>query len=159
MIKNFQFNERSAEIGKAIANATATALKLEPSEADTTFDALQTSMLCGASYDESEALEIKRRIAEAKVSIFSTMLNAQQEFLVAWRNLESLGYSDHEREATMVFYQARHLIRIKGDKAAAARAVVRLGEVVEHLRDAGSKDLQAHFQGVHDRLLDELQQK
>lgn len=154
MIHDFDHSERSRRAGKAIARTTAKAFKQPPAEITQAFDALQATIL-GQDYSDTEVLEIRRRIAEARISVLAEK-DSGQYFEAAWTDMEALGYSDAEREATIVFYRAKFLIKNGVHRSPAAKAIERLGTLLNDFREQQSHRLVGHFGKVHERLLNEL---
>ena len=145
--------EKSVDVGKVIAKATAEAFKLSASETTEHFDNLQSSLL-EKDFNDSEKLEIKRRIAEAMLSILSEK-SSFEDFEKAWDYIESLGYSDPEREASMVFYRASFLIKNKTDKNLAEKAIDRLEALINTFKEKKLQHLIEHFTQAHNRLLND----
>jgi len=139
-------NERSRHVGKAIAETTAKALKLSPPDVMEVFDELKNIIFVD-NFDESETLEIQRRIAEAKISVLAGK-EISKEFENAWNDIENLGYSDAEREASMVFYRAQFLID-KDLLSEASIAIERLGELISTFKNQRLID---HFSQVYTKL-------
>jgi len=149
--------ERSIYVGKAIAETTVKAFKLTPTGVIELFDELEAALITN-NYNKSETLEVQRRIAEAKVSVLAGK-EPSSEFEAAWNDVESLGYTDTEREASMVFYRAKYLIRKGSDKSSASNAIERLGVLVGYFNDQQSQHLADHFSQVHEKLLNDLASK
>jgi len=157
MTNDLEKDERSRRAGKEIAYTTAKAFKQTPAEITEAFDALQATIL-GEANNDLEVLEIKRRIAEAKISVLAEK-DSDQEFETAWTDMEALGYSDNEREATIIFYRAKFLIENGAHRSLADKAVERLGNLVSAFREQQSRQLADHFGQVYKRLLNELDRK
>ena len=145
--------ERSINVGKTIAKATAEAFKLSASEVTEHFNALQSTFL-EKNFSDSEKLEIKRRIAEAMITVLSEK-DSFKEFEKAWGYIESLGYSDTERETSMIFYRATFLIKNRVDKNLAEEAINRLEALINSFQEKQLQHLIDHFTQVHNRLIND----
>jgi hypothetical protein len=100
--------DRSKLAARAIERAVVSALTEPPEAADATFSSVLEALL-GTSASTHESLELKRRVAEARLSVFYSSIFSRSFAQAAWSELESLGYSSAEREASMLFYWCKHL--------------------------------------------------
>lgn len=151
-------NDKSRSVSKAIAEVTAQAFELTSREALAIFDELEFELL-HKEPDKSKCLEIKRRIAEAKISIIYDRNISRNIFDESWNDIQRLGFSTAEREATMLFYRAYFLIKDGKDRRLTADTINRLGLLVSDLRVKRSKLLAEHFERVHSRLMNDFKAK
>ncbi len=139
--------------GRAATKAiNRTILEIMDSPADVVVDRLDTclsELLKNA--DGWERTELMRRIAETKLSILSERRDSEV-FLNVWEEMERLGYSNAEREASMLFYFLKVCARNKQVDDACTSALDRL----ERLTKLVPEISRAHFEGVHDRLRKKL---
>lgn len=149
--------DRSREAAKAIAQTIAKAFKLPTNEIATTFDSVKDELLDGIK-DPSESVEVKRRICEAKISVLFKRPDSSDELQETWNEMESLGYSDLEREATMLFYRAQFLLKRTADKELTANAIERLRSLLGQF-DPNSKSLSDHYERIHQALQGEFDKK
>jgi hypothetical protein len=98
-------NGFSISVAKTIDSAMAAFFELASSEVVCKFDKLEENLL-QKERKSIEILEIKRRVAEAKISILFEKIDAKSVFEDSWNDIESFGYSTREREATVLFYRA-----------------------------------------------------
>ena len=157
-MNNATDREELSKAGRVIAETIAEAISLSSSDVLKKFAELETSLL-QQGFDKSESLEIKRRIAEAKISILAKRKENIDHFEVAWNDIESLGYSSLEREASMLYYCARFLIENEPSRSSAAVIIDRLGALVKKFEVDQSQSLADHFLKLHEELLDDLNSK
>ncbi len=143
------------DAGKIIAKTTARVLALPSDQVLDEFDKVQTALL-GSDLDDYSELEIRRRIAEAKISVLATRKNSTIELEQAWADIESLGYSNSEREATMLFYRAKSLIESRQDERSVEDLLGRLDQLVSS-GFGGDRVLVDHFAKVCRNLRNEFQ--
>ena len=144
------------EIVRLIETEIANSLKLPPKEIVEKFNNLQERLL-NLEVSDSEALEIKRRIAEAKISILFNWIDNENEMDQAWSDIEIIGYSTKEREASMLFYYSKYLIKNKKHKNIVINIIDRLVGLVEEFKtDQSQEKLAEHFAKVHANLISEL---
>ncbi len=129
--------ERERQYVSAIERATATSLRVSTAEAIEVFDACAIQVLSRVD-SPAEALELRRRIAEAKVSVLFERHDALVEFSKAWAELESLGYSSNEREASMLVYA----LKVRQDEGQTfpfdrAALLFRLDKKISEMRGKG----------------------
>ena len=158
MTESKESNERSNTVGKAIANTMAKSFELSSLEVIDKFNLLENSLLENVT-NSVEMLEIKRRIAEAKISIIFEKSDSKDVFEGVWDNFHTLGYSTAEREATMLFYRTQFLIRNKYDKPLVINSIERLGEIANGFENDQSEQLSQHFKKVHKNLIIEMNDK
>lgn len=149
-------SNNSIEIVRLIEAEIANSLKLPPKEVVKKFNNLQERLL-NLEVSDSEALEIKRRIAEAKISILFNWIDDENEMDQAWSDIEIIGYSTKEREASMLFYYSKYLIKNKKHKNIVINIIDRLVGLVEEFKtDQSQEKLAKHFAKVHANLISEL---
>ena len=151
-------NELSITVAKAISDSMSESFELPSSEIIYKFDKVEVSLL-QKKHSDAEALEIMRRIAEAKISIIFNKVDTSSAFENAWKDIESLGYSTAEREATMLFYRAQFLMRNNLGRDLVANAIERLGIIANNFKNERSERLADHFEKVHKNLLIEMNAK
>lgn len=147
--------ERERQYVSAIERATAKSLRVSTAEAVEVFDACAIQVLSRVD-SPAEALELRRRIAEAKISVLFERHDALVEFSKAWAELESLGYSSNEREASMLVYA----LKVRQDEGQTfpfdrAALLFRLDKNISEMRreGAGSVAIADHFLMVRRSLL------
>ena len=146
----------SIEIVRLIETEIANSFKLPSKEVVEKFNKLQERLL-NLEVSDSEALEIKRRIAEAKISILFNRIDNENEMDQAWSDIEIIGYSTKEREASMLFYYSKYLIKNKKHKNIVINIIDRLVGLVEEFKtDQSQEKLAEHFAKVHANLISEL---
>lgn len=145
-------DNRSRSVAKSIGRIVANAFDCSASDAMALFDQTESELLAEID-NEAEAIEVRRRIAEAKVSILAEKRESTaEEFESNWRALEILGFSNLEREASMLFCRAQFSIQHSAGENYAAYALKRLQDVIERLEKSEEIRLVEHFRKVHDRL-------
>jgi hypothetical protein len=97
--------------------------------------------------DAEIRLEARRRFSELRLSTFASSPGAGEFFDRSWRQLEQLGFSSDEREASMLVFRIKNA-RKRGDSRAREEALRRLEHVV-NTRIAGHDSRMAdHFREV-----------
>lgn len=141
--------ERSRSVAKAIERAMVSALRADSAKVTSLLDTCRSSLFA-ESYDDVERTEIARRVAEAKISILYERENARDEFMASWGELEGLGYSSLEREASMLVYYVKFSERsnVSGD-ADRRNALNRLEALISQLAVSGDENYAAHYKAVH----------
>ena len=158
MIDTNKSNEECATVAKAIEYTMAMSLDLSTPEVVEKFNLLESSLLENET-NPVKILEIKRRVAEAIITIIFEKSDSKDVFENAWDNIHKLGYSTVEREATMLFYRAQLLIRNKYDKPLVINTIGRLGEIANYIKNKRSQQLAEHFKKVHKNLIIEMDAK
>lgn len=117
------------EISNAITDMALAARELDASNAARLFSAGEQELIQKGGWSDFELLEIRRRVAEAK---FSHCISKSGFSYVAdelWADLERLGFSSFEREATMLMLLVRHHLRM-GTRSKIDEILDRLDRVV-----------------------------
>lgn len=149
--KNFD-QERSRYAARMIEQAMVDALRASSEEAINIIDTCRLALLADSS-SEVERLEVARRIAEVKVSILYEKEGAKDDFLASWAEIESLGYSSPEREASMLFYFVKFNERLKPQAESNKEcALDRLGVLIGEMEASGENNLASHFRSVYSKL-------
>jgi len=143
--------ERSRFVARTIERAMVSALHAEPRAAIDLLNAARSSLMPEAS-SEAEKVEIARRVAEAKISTLWDREDATTEFQASWIEIERLGYSSPEREATMLVYFLKSNSRSSKQDSRSRDAVDRLEALIGQMASAGDVNLADHFRGVINRL-------
>lgn len=136
---------RSQVVGKAIAYMMAKVVRAEPSTVVSELDRCRKELLEAAETDW-EREEIRRRIAEAKISVLWESSD-RDRFMSSWSEIERLGYSSPEREASMLFYFLEFSARNGGSEEACKAELDRLSSLAKTLPPPAG----AHFQGAYER--------
>lgn len=134
---------RSRAVGRAIEQALESAIAASSDEADGLLTEVETGLLAGTA-DDYETLEVKRRVAEARLSLFYSMPTSHELARSAWVALERLGFSSPEREASMLVYWAKHLV-VRGRPEEAANCALRLESLARQSLGCDMPWLEAHF--------------
>ncbi len=149
-------NSRSVNVAKTIGKEIANSFDLSSKKVLEKFDSLEIELL-EQGFDVREATEIKRRIAEAKVAILFNRIGDKDEMERAWNDIELTGYSTKEREASILFYYAKYLIKNRSDRSLITTIIDRLGNLTEEFKIQESQEkLAEHFANVHESLLTDL---
>ncbi len=90
---------------------------------------------------------MSRRLAEARLSLFFDRKDGEPYFDEAWLDMENLGYSSSEREASMLFLRAKNLLE-RADRDDLEEALIRFRVVVETKVSGESAAIAAHFHKV-----------
>ena len=139
-------DEISKQIASRIAEAMSRAFQLGCAEVDRLFSAL------GADLDTivrspEQRIELQRRLAETRIALLYKRADAAPFFDNAWDEIERLGFSNAEREATALVYRAKYLARRKQDVEQEA-TLVRLGRIIDDVLAQESSELAGHFRRV-----------
>jgi hypothetical protein len=102
-------NDLERHVARRIGEAIELNLDLPADDASAGFLELEAELLA-LSEDPLVLIEIRRRLAEIRLSEFLSKVDGLKYFHEAWEEMERLGYSTLEREASMLFYRARGLL-------------------------------------------------
>ena len=144
-------SQRSSKIGRKIGFALRSAIELAGPEADVLFAATEQEAL-KIAVGELEKLEVRRRVAEARLSLFYCSQTSGDFARRAWEDLESMGFSSPEREASMLFYWADYLLNSGATNSEIRASIERFGTVVGAEFEGESAEVAEHFRAVHHRL-------
>lgn len=145
--------ERSQHVGKMIDQTMVKAFGVESADVLVLFDACCSSLF-SETQDKVERTEIARRIAEAKISILYQLENVGDDFRSSWAEINGLGFSSIEREASMLFYYLKYCARAndKDDLDLDAQsAISRLETLIAQMVASGDETLAGHFETVRDQ--------
>lgn len=106
------------EFARTIELLAARSRKIELKEALTKFDEIESIFLPRVSGKPQISLEMRRRIAEWKLIIFSQRGNNPETAAQLFYNNSKIGFTNFEREATLKIYFAKFFFRIKDNKRA-----------------------------------------
>jgi hypothetical protein len=142
--------ERGRAVGKTIAKAMAEVLSATPDEVVSRMDGCRDSLL-DTAVDDEERDEIRRRIAESKLSILWESRDASR-FMAVWQEMERLGYSSAEREASMLFYFLEFCALDGCDDVSCKDYLDRL----ERLAVSMPATARLHFESAHQKMREKL---
>jgi tetratricopeptide (TPR) repeat protein len=111
-------NNVEKEFARSIELLAARSKKIELEEALTKFDEIESIFLPRVSSKPQISLEIRRRIAEWKLIIFSQRGNSPEKAVQLFNNNLKIGFTNFEREAALKIYFAKFFFRIKDSKRA-----------------------------------------
>mgnify|MGYP003527830995 CR=1 FL=1 len=138
--------ERGRAVGKTIAKAMVEVLSASPGEVVSRMDSCRDNLLETAEDDE-ERDEIRRRIAEAKLSILWESRDTSR-FMAVWQEMERLGYTSAEREASMLFY----ILEFCARDVSCKDFLDRLERLVTDMPAAA----RSHFESVYQKMREKL---
>jgi hypothetical protein len=143
--------ERSLRVSKAIDQAMLRAVSAASAEVIVIFDICHSNLISSQLPSHAEKREIARRICEAKISELHHRRGPRKEFLSTWLEMEALGYSSMEREASMLFFYIRFMEN-NGTEEAVSVALSRFAVLVDRMVAVKAPRLGAHFKRVLKRL-------
>jgi hypothetical protein len=139
------------DIGKEIAYAIRDAIRAPTIQVAVGLDACQSRLLSGHIGD-LERTEIARRFAEAKVSVLWERDDCLEHFSRAWAEMERIGYSSAEREASMLVYFIMHCRRNRESSECISDAINRITRLINGKLAVESEAVSLHFREVLQRI-------
>lgn len=152
MIDRDPSSSRWRAVAKSIEWALRDALSADSSTAIEILSACRDQLLSDTE-DPDAAVEIARRIAEAKLSLLHDRSDAADTFESCWVEMQTLGYSNLEREASMLWYVLDFTSRQVERRTIAQEDVrSRLRTVIDEMRTSGHHEMAEHFADAAERL-------
>jgi hypothetical protein len=136
-------------VARWIGEAIELNLDRSADEASASFRVLEAELVA-LSEDSLVRIEIRRRLAEVRLSEFHAKVDGLKHFHEAWDNIERLGYSALEREASMLFFRASGLLA-HDLREHVAPILGRLDRIVDSGMD-GQQSMAEHFRLVAERV-------